>query len=164
MELGSVDWTRDGISHLNSKLGWFIVPFIVGKGKRETWTREREGEEREGESRGPFEGFEEGKRKGRHADQEREVGASRQDQRALQVSFTERLTLNLTSSLIDRKRRHSGSPSPTRSSTRRGRSSSPRSERSDRSYSKDTSSRSAHKDSPRASNKKSSKRWDSSRH
>uniref|UniRef100_A0A8C2Z903 U2 snRNP-associated SURP motif-containing protein n=1 Tax=Cyclopterus lumpus TaxID=8103 RepID=A0A8C2Z903_CYCLU len=67
----------------------------------------------------------------------------------------------LTSSLVDRKRRHSGSPSPTRSSTRRGRSSSPRSERSersDRSYSKDTSSRSAHKDSPRASSKKSSKR------
>ncbi|TNN73438.1 U2 snRNP-associated SURP motif-containing protein [Liparis tanakae] len=63
----------------------------------------------------------------------------------------------------ERKRRHSGSPSPTRSSTRRGRSSSPRSERSDRSYSKDTSSRSAHKDSPRASNKKSSKRSPSPR-
>uniref|UniRef100_A0A673CP62 U2 snRNP-associated SURP motif-containing protein n=1 Tax=Sphaeramia orbicularis TaxID=375764 RepID=A0A673CP62_9TELE len=64
----------------------------------------------------------------------------------------------------DRKRHHSGSPSPTRSSSRRGRSSSPRSERSersersDRSYSKDTSSRSSHKDSPRSSNKKSSKR------
>ncbi|KAF3703655.1 U2 snRNP-associated SURP motif-containing protein [Channa argus] len=61
----------------------------------------------------------------------------------------------------ERKRRHSGSPSPTRSSSRRGRSSSPRSERSersDRSYSKDTSSRSSHKDSPRSSNKKSSKR------
>uniref|UniRef100_A0A672J5W9 U2 snRNP-associated SURP motif-containing protein n=1 Tax=Salarias fasciatus TaxID=181472 RepID=A0A672J5W9_SALFA len=62
---------------------------------------------------------------------------------------------------VDRKRRHSGSPSPTRSSSRRGRSSSPRSERSersersDRSYSKDTSSRSSHKDSPRSSNKKS---------
>uniref|UniRef100_A0A673CP67 U2 snRNP-associated SURP domain containing n=1 Tax=Sphaeramia orbicularis TaxID=375764 RepID=A0A673CP67_9TELE len=68
------------------------------------------------------------------------------------------------SSVIDRKRHHSGSPSPTRSSSRRGRSSSPRSERSersersDRSYSKDTSSRSSHKDSPRSSNKKSSKR------
>uniref|UniRef100_A0A4W6D3E1 U2 snRNP-associated SURP motif-containing protein n=1 Tax=Lates calcarifer TaxID=8187 RepID=A0A4W6D3E1_LATCA len=66
------------------------------------------------------------------------------------------------------KRRHSGSPSPTRSSSRRGRSSSPRSERSersersDRSYSKDTSSRSSHKDSPRSSNKKSSKRSPSS--
>uniref|UniRef100_A0A8C4EQP7 U2 snRNP-associated SURP motif-containing protein n=1 Tax=Dicentrarchus labrax TaxID=13489 RepID=A0A8C4EQP7_DICLA len=64
----------------------------------------------------------------------------------------------------ERKRRHSGSPSPTRSSSRRGRSSSPRSERSersersDRSFSKDTSSRSSHKDSPRSSNKKSSKR------
>ncbi|XP_024910246.1 U2 snRNP-associated SURP motif-containing protein isoform X6 [Cynoglossus semilaevis] len=60
----------------------------------------------------------------------------------------------------DRKRRHSGSPSPSRSS-RRGRSSSPRSERSERSersFSKDTSSRSSHKDSPRSSNKKSSKR------
>ncbi|XP_024910244.1 U2 snRNP-associated SURP motif-containing protein isoform X3 [Cynoglossus semilaevis] len=59
----------------------------------------------------------------------------------------------------DRKRRHSGSPSPSRSS-RRGRSSSPRSERSERSersFSKDTSSRSSHKDSPRSSNKKSSK-------
>lgn len=62
---------------------------------------------------------------------------------------------------VDRKRRHSGSASPSRSSSRRGRSSSPRSERSersDRSYSKDTSSRSSHKDSPRSSNKKSSKR------
>ncbi|XP_061569074.1 U2 snRNP-associated SURP motif-containing protein isoform X1 [Cololabis saira] len=66
--------------------------------------------------------------------------------------------------VADRKRHHSGSPSPTRSS-RRGRSSSPRSERSersDRSYSKDTSSRSSHKDSPRSSNKKSSKRSPSS--
>ncbi|XP_034562002.1 U2 snRNP-associated SURP motif-containing protein isoform X3 [Notolabrus celidotus] len=69
----------------------------------------------------------------------------------------------------DRKRRHSGSPSPTRSSSRRGRSSSPRSERSersersDRSYSKDTSSRATHKDSPRSSNKKSSKRSPSPR-
>ncbi|PWA18181.1 hypothetical protein CCH79_00004130 [Gambusia affinis] len=61
----------------------------------------------------------------------------------------------------ERKRHHSGSPSPSRSGSRRGRSSSPRSERSersDRSYSKDTSSRSSHKDSPRSSNKKSSKR------
>uniref|UniRef100_A0A3Q3AIY8 U2 snRNP-associated SURP motif-containing protein n=1 Tax=Kryptolebias marmoratus TaxID=37003 RepID=A0A3Q3AIY8_KRYMA len=61
----------------------------------------------------------------------------------------------------ERKRHHSGSPSPTRSSSRRGRSTSPRSERSersDRSYSKDTSSRASHKDSPRSSNKKSSKR------
>ncbi|XP_069559607.1 U2 snRNP-associated SURP motif-containing protein isoform X2 [Brachyistius frenatus] len=69
---------------------------------------------------------------------------------------------------VDRKRRHSGSPSPTRSASRRGRSSSPRSERSersersDRSYSKDTSSRASHKDSPRSSNKKSSKRSPSS--
>ncbi|XP_062235033.1 U2 snRNP-associated SURP motif-containing protein isoform X6 [Platichthys flesus] len=66
-----------------------------------------------------------------------------------------------TSSVVDRKRRHSGSPSPTRSSSRRGRSSSPRSERSersDRSFSKDTTSRSTHKDSPRTSSKKSSKR------
>ncbi|XP_034717918.1 U2 snRNP-associated SURP motif-containing protein isoform X2 [Etheostoma cragini] len=69
----------------------------------------------------------------------------------------------------ERKRRHSGSPSPTRTSSRRGRSTSPRSERSersersDRSYSKDTSSRSIHKDSPRSSNKKSSKRSPSPR-
>ncbi|KAM8823244.1 U2 snRNP-associated SURP motif-containing protein isoform 3-T3 [Spinachia spinachia] len=66
----------------------------------------------------------------------------------------------------ERKRRHSGSPSPSRSSTRRGRSPSPRSERSersDRSYSKDTSSRSTHKDSPRPSSKKSSKRSPSPR-
>uniref|UniRef100_A0A1A7WGT1 U2 snRNP-associated SURP domain containing n=1 Tax=Iconisemion striatum TaxID=60296 RepID=A0A1A7WGT1_9TELE len=66
----------------------------------------------------------------------------------------------------DRKRHHSGSPSPTRSATRRGRSPSPRSERSersDRSYSKDTSSRASHKDSPRSSNKKSSKRSPSPR-
>uniref|UniRef100_A0AAV2LA57 U2 snRNP-associated SURP motif-containing protein n=1 Tax=Knipowitschia caucasica TaxID=637954 RepID=A0AAV2LA57_KNICA len=64
----------------------------------------------------------------------------------------------------DRKRHHSNSPSPTRGSSRRARSSSPRSERSersDRSYSKDTSSRS-YKDSPRAS-KKSSKRSPSPR-
>lgn len=64
---------------------------------------------------------------------------------------------------VDRKRRHSGSVSPTRSSSRRGRSSSPRSERSDRSFSKDASSRSSHKDSPRSSNKKSSKRSPSPR-
>lgn len=66
----------------------------------------------------------------------------------------------------DRKRHHSGSPSPTRSSSRRARSSSPRSERSersDRSYSKDTSSRTSHKDSPRSSSKKSSKRSPSPR-
>nr|XP_043881553.1 U2 snRNP-associated SURP motif-containing protein isoform X1 [Solea senegalensis] len=66
---------------------------------------------------------------------------------------------------VDRKRRHSGSPSPSRSTSRRGRSSSPRSERSersDRSFSKDASSRSSHKDSPRSSNKKSSKRSPSS--
>uniref|UniRef100_A0A3Q3VVQ2 U2 snRNP-associated SURP motif-containing protein n=1 Tax=Mola mola TaxID=94237 RepID=A0A3Q3VVQ2_MOLML len=64
---------------------------------------------------------------------------------------------------VDRKRRHSGSASPARSSSRRGRSSSPRSERSERSersYSKDTSSRASHKDSPRSSSKKSSKRYD----
>uniref|UniRef100_A0A3Q3J264 U2 snRNP-associated SURP motif-containing protein n=1 Tax=Monopterus albus TaxID=43700 RepID=A0A3Q3J264_MONAL len=70
----------------------------------------------------------------------------------------------LLQKVFNKKRRHSGSPSPTRSSTRRGRSSSPRSERSersersDRSYPKDTSSRSSHKDSPRSSSKKSSKR------
>uniref|UniRef100_A0AAQ6AB61 U2 snRNP-associated SURP domain containing n=1 Tax=Amphiprion ocellaris TaxID=80972 RepID=A0AAQ6AB61_AMPOC len=74
------------------------------------------------------------------------------------------LTVRYLSPAVDRKRRHSGSPSPTRTGSRRGRSSSPRSERSersersDRSYSKDTSSRSSHKDSPRSSNKKSSKR------
>uniref|UniRef100_A0A3Q3GMN6 U2 snRNP-associated SURP motif-containing protein n=1 Tax=Labrus bergylta TaxID=56723 RepID=A0A3Q3GMN6_9LABR len=77
-------------------------------------------------------------------------------------SFQEQVEYRV--SLIPRKRRHSGSPSPSRSSSRRGRSSSPRSERSersersDRSYSKDTSSRTAHKDSPRSSTKKSSKR------
>uniref|UniRef100_A0A671PES1 U2 snRNP-associated SURP motif-containing protein n=1 Tax=Sinocyclocheilus anshuiensis TaxID=1608454 RepID=A0A671PES1_9TELE len=59
---------------------------------------------------------------------------------------------------LPRKRRHSPSPSPTRSSSsRRGRSPSPRSERSDRSYTKD-SSRSSYKDSPRDINRKSSKR------
>ncbi|XP_053714556.1 U2 snRNP-associated SURP motif-containing protein isoform X2 [Synchiropus splendidus] len=68
-----------------------------------------------------------------------------------------------SSPATNRKQRHSTSPSPTRSSSRRGRSSSPRSERSDRSYSKDTSSRSSYKDSPRASNKKSSKRSPSPR-
>uniref|UniRef100_A0A8C1P111 U2 snRNP-associated SURP domain containing n=1 Tax=Cyprinus carpio TaxID=7962 RepID=A0A8C1P111_CYPCA len=59
---------------------------------------------------------------------------------------------------LPRKRRHSPSPSPTRSSSsRRGRSPSPRSERSDRSHTKD-SSRSSYKDSPRDSNRRSSKR------
>ncbi|KAM9827494.1 LOW QUALITY PROTEIN: U2 snRNP-associated SURP motif-containing protein-like [Neosynchiropus ocellatus] len=67
-----------------------------------------------------------------------------------------------SSPAANRKRQHSTSPSPTRSSSRRGRSSSPRSERSDRSYSKDTS-RSTYKDSPRAGNKKSSKRSPSPR-
>lgn len=65
----------------------------------------------------------------------------------------------------DRKRHHSNSPSPSRNSSRRGRSPSPRSERSersDRSYSKDTSSRSSYKDSPRSS-KKSSRRSPSPR-
>uniref|UniRef100_A0A4W4EYC2 U2 snRNP-associated SURP motif-containing protein n=1 Tax=Electrophorus electricus TaxID=8005 RepID=A0A4W4EYC2_ELEEL len=61
-------------------------------------------------------------------------------------------------SVCEMKRRHSPSPSPTRSSSsRRGRSPSPRSERSDRSYNKD-SSRSSYKDSPRDSSRKSSKR------
>uniref|UniRef100_A0A8C1P7H6 U2 snRNP-associated SURP domain containing n=1 Tax=Cyprinus carpio TaxID=7962 RepID=A0A8C1P7H6_CYPCA len=56
---------------------------------------------------------------------------------------------------LPRKRRHSPSPSPTRSSSsRRGRSPSPRSERSDRSHTKD-SSRSSYKDSPRDSNRRS---------
>ncbi|XP_061821923.1 U2 snRNP-associated SURP motif-containing protein isoform X2 [Nerophis lumbriciformis] len=59
----------------------------------------------------------------------------------------------------EKKRRHSGSLSPTTRGSRRGRSASPRSERS---YSKDTSARSSHKDSPRTSNKKSSKRSPSS--
>ncbi|XP_036410040.1 U2 snRNP-associated SURP motif-containing protein-like isoform X1 [Megalops cyprinoides] len=61
----------------------------------------------------------------------------------------------------ERKRRHSSSPSPARSSGggRRGKSPSPRSERSTRSYTKDGSrSRSSHKDSPRDSSRKSSKR------
>uniref|UniRef100_A0A8C8GFH6 U2 snRNP associated SURP domain containing n=2 Tax=Oncorhynchus tshawytscha TaxID=74940 RepID=A0A8C8GFH6_ONCTS len=62
------------------------------------------------------------------------------------------------------KRRHSGSPgSPPRSSSRRVRSPSPRSERSERLYSKDVGSsrsRSSHKDSPRTTIiKKSSKRY-----
>lgn len=58
-----------------------------------------------------------------------------------------------------RKRRHSPSPSPTRSSSsRRGKSPSPRSERSERSYTKDIS-RSSYKDSPRDSNRKSTKRY-----
>ncbi|XP_029553637.1 U2 snRNP-associated SURP motif-containing protein isoform X3 [Salmo trutta] len=63
----------------------------------------------------------------------------------------------------ERKRRHSASPcSPPRSSSRRVRSPSPRSERSERLYSKDVGSsrsRSSHKDSPRTTIiKKSSKR------
>uniref|UniRef100_A0A673W3X4 U2 snRNP-associated SURP motif-containing protein n=1 Tax=Salmo trutta TaxID=8032 RepID=A0A673W3X4_SALTR len=62
------------------------------------------------------------------------------------------------------KRRHSASPcSPPRSSSRRVRSPSPRSERSERLYSKDVGSsrsRSSHKDSPRTTIiKKSSKRY-----
>uniref|UniRef100_A0A7N5ZUJ1 U2 snRNP-associated SURP motif-containing protein n=1 Tax=Anabas testudineus TaxID=64144 RepID=A0A7N5ZUJ1_ANATE len=75
--------------------------------------------------------------------------------------YRDKLLQKVINKALQTKRRHSGSPSPTRSSSRRGRSSSPRSERSersDRSYSKDTSSRSSHKDSPRSSNKKSSKR------
>ncbi|KAM9552963.1 U2 snRNP-associated SURP motif-containing protein-like isoform 2-T2 [Salvelinus alpinus] len=67
------------------------------------------------------------------------------------------------SPVVARKRRHSGSPgSPPRSSSRRVRSPSPRSERSERLYSKDVGSsrsRSSHKDSPRTTIiKKSSKR------
>ncbi|KAF5880180.1 transmembrane protein 59, partial [Clarias magur] len=58
----------------------------------------------------------------------------------------------------EKKRRHSPSPSPSRSSSaRRVRSPSPRSERSDRSHTKDTS-RSSYRDSPRDSSRKSSKR------
>ncbi|XP_077480074.1 U2 snRNP-associated SURP motif-containing protein isoform X3 [Stigmatopora argus] len=88
-----------------------------------------------------------------------------------------------SSPAVERKRRHSNSPSPTRGgggsgggggssggggggggsiSSRRGRSPSPRSERSERSYTKDTSSRPSHKDSPRSVVKKSSKRSPSS--
>ncbi|KAM9775562.1 U2 snRNP-associated SURP motif-containing protein [Syngnathus typhle] len=70
-----------------------------------------------------------------------------------------------SSPAVERKRRHSNSPSPSRGgggSSRRARSPSPRSERSERSYSKDTSSRSSHKDSPRSLVKKSSKRSPSS--
>ncbi|XP_061522989.1 U2 snRNP-associated SURP motif-containing protein isoform X1 [Phycodurus eques] len=69
-----------------------------------------------------------------------------------------------SSPAVERKRRHSASPSPTRGSGsgRRGRSPSPRSERSERSYSKDTSLRPSHKDSPRSVVKKSSKRSPSS--
>uniref|UniRef100_A0A8C7KV65 U2 snRNP-associated SURP domain containing n=1 Tax=Oncorhynchus kisutch TaxID=8019 RepID=A0A8C7KV65_ONCKI len=68
------------------------------------------------------------------------------------------------SPVVARKRRHSGSPgSPPRSSSRRVRSPSPRSERSERLYSKDVGSsrsRSSHKDSPRTTIiKKSSKRY-----
>lgn len=49
---------------------WIRGPFIilpVGKRKGETWTWEREGEERERESWGPAERLEEGQRKGGHA-------------------------------------------------------------------------------------------------
>uniref|UniRef100_A0A673W2Z2 U2 snRNP-associated SURP domain containing n=1 Tax=Salmo trutta TaxID=8032 RepID=A0A673W2Z2_SALTR len=68
------------------------------------------------------------------------------------------------SPVVARKRRHSASPcSPPRSSSRRVRSPSPRSERSERLYSKDVGSsrsRSSHKDSPRTTIiKKSSKRY-----
>ncbi|KAM6257981.1 U2 snRNP-associated SURP motif-containing protein isoform 5-T5 [Porphyrio hochstetteri] len=55
----------------------------------------------------------------------------------------------------ERKRRHSASPSPSRSSgSRRAKSPSPKSERSERSHKESSRSRSSHKDSPRDVSKK----------
>ncbi|XP_054494856.2 U2 snRNP-associated SURP motif-containing protein isoform X2 [Agelaius phoeniceus] len=55
----------------------------------------------------------------------------------------------------ERKRRHSASPSPSRSSgSRRAKSPSPKSERSERSHKESSRSRSSHKDSPREASKK----------
>lgn len=162
-----------------NKRFFFLIP--LGKRKRKTGAGKREGKEREGKSWGTVERVKEGKREGGHTNQKGEVRhlfnccvlsvIQSVDLGFFFFSFIHG-TLDLFNFLcdrylsppVDRKRRHSGSPSPTRSSSRRGRSSSPRSERSersersDRSYSKDTSSRSSHKDSPRSSNRKSSKR------
>ncbi|TRY84162.1 hypothetical protein DNTS_026056 [Danionella cerebrum] len=96
--------------------------------------------------------------KEKEIEKDKEKDKERKDKEKSEVSYKDKEKEATTPSRKEKKRRHSPSPSPTRSSSsRRGRSPSPRSERSDRSYTKD-SSRSCYKDSPRDSNRRSSKR------
>ncbi|XP_061096751.1 U2 snRNP-associated SURP motif-containing protein-like isoform X2 [Conger conger] len=92
-------------------------------------------------------------------DKEKTEVRSKEKEKEKEVSTPTRKDRCRSPAVVVRKRRHSSSPSPARNSGRRARSPSPRSERSDRSYTKDRSrGRSSHKDSPRNSSRKSSKR------
>ncbi|XP_043926943.1 U2 snRNP-associated SURP motif-containing protein isoform X2 [Protopterus annectens] len=80
-------------------------------------------------------------------EQEREKERDRKDREKLEARFKEKRDES-TPTRKEKKRKHSSSPSPPRSS-RRTRSPSPHSERSERSYKESSWSRSSHKDSPR---------------
>ncbi|XP_052472739.1 U2 snRNP-associated SURP motif-containing protein isoform X3 [Carassius gibelio] len=96
--------------------------------------------------------------KEKETEKDKEKEKERKDKEKSDVSHKEKDKDDSTPGRKEKKRRHSPSPSPTRSSSsRRCRSPSPRSERSDRSHTKD-SSRLSYKDSPRDINRRSSKR------
>ncbi|XP_046718759.1 U2 snRNP-associated SURP motif-containing protein isoform X1 [Silurus meridionalis] len=96
--------------------------------------------------------------KEKEVEKDKEKEKEKKDKDKSDVIHKEKEKEDSSSNRKEKKRRHSPSPSPSRSSSvRRVRSPSPRSERSDRSYTKD-SSRSTYRDSPRDSSRKSSKR------
>ncbi|XP_039616431.1 U2 snRNP-associated SURP motif-containing protein isoform X3 [Polypterus senegalus] len=94
---------------------------------------------------------------------EREKDRDKKDKDKIEPRSKEKKEKDETPTRKERKRRHSGSVSPARSG-RRGKSPSPRSERSERSHVKENSrSRSSHKDSPRDTSKKSKRSPSASR-
>ncbi|GAA6075617.1 U2 snRNP-associated SURP motif-containing protein isoform X1, partial [Tachysurus ichikawai] len=97
--------------------------------------------------------------KEKEVEKDKEKEKEKKDKEKSDITHKEKEKDDSSSNRKEKKRRHSLSPSPSRSgsSTRRVRSPSPRSERSDRSHTKD-SSRSTYRDSPRDSTRKSSKR------
>ncbi|XP_060743646.1 U2 snRNP-associated SURP motif-containing protein [Tachysurus vachellii] len=97
--------------------------------------------------------------KEKEVEKDKEKEKEKKDKEKSDITHKEKEKDDSSSNRKEKKRRHSLSPSPSRSSssTRRVRSPSPRSERSDRSHTKD-SSRSTYRDSPRDSSRKSSKR------
>ncbi|XP_053502540.1 U2 snRNP-associated SURP motif-containing protein isoform X2 [Ictalurus furcatus] len=96
--------------------------------------------------------------KEKEVEKDKEKEKEKKDKDKSDVTHKEKEKEDSSSNRKEKKRRHSPSPSPSRSSSaRRVRSPSPRSERSDRSHTKD-SSRSTYRDSPRDSSRKSSKR------
>ncbi|XP_053362817.1 U2 snRNP-associated SURP motif-containing protein isoform X2 [Clarias gariepinus] len=97
--------------------------------------------------------------KEKEVEKDKEKEKEKKDKDKSDTSHKEKEKDESLSNRKEKKRRHSPSPSPSRSSSsaRRLRSPSPRSERADRSHTKDTS-RSSYRDSPRDSSRKSSKR------